>query len=584
MDLYKIGISNFRIFGLQNDEKEFDDFEIRPLTFFVGPNSAGKSSFIKALKLLKVNFNDSLFSGLDFEMDNDHNLGDFKNVLKFKDKPLKFRFVFKEYTKEYNLEFSYIENNKIVELESLVLTLSSKNNGEADETLTLSKAPIIRFEFKTNESIIKDNIFLIPINIIVENNDNEIETIFNFLFPDDPEKKIEADDVTADNKEDKYKDTITNSLTYLLNENKKEDGIKLYLYSTGNSFKFFFNYKINDIDKNLLNNFNRQTYDVSIISYLNNKLKKNINIIDYVNRNEYFEEISEFYNKKFDYIIYIFDELIDKCFKTIKHKFQVANFIEAVRAFSQRIISNDSNLYLSDTIFQFHKFILKHQHNNKRFINEYSKTIDFINKWITEFTNKRFKRLDIIDIQSGYKEINFVDDYDNKINITDCGFGFTPLIPIILSVALTGYKVLTDKNNYIMIIEEPETHLHPNLQSKLAEFFIDAFKTFEVIEKESYNLHFIVETHNEYMIRKLPVILMNEKKIYDEYLQEGKKYEYLKSEKIGIYNINTINPIIESEYSNFIKIEDNGTFSGQFNIGFTDEIDRIIKNYYELFR
>ena len=45
------------------------------------------------------------------------------------------------------------------------------------------------------------------------------------------------------------------------------------------------------------------------------------------------------------------------------------------------------------------------------------------------------------------------------------------------------------------MIEEPETNLHPKFQSKLADLFIDAYKTFKI--------NFIVETHSEYLIRKL---------------------------------------------------------------------------------
>jgi hypothetical protein len=45
-----------------------------------------------------------------------------------------------------------------------------------------------------------------------------------------------------------------------------------------------------------------------------------------------------------------------------------------------------------------------------------------------------------------------------------------------------------------LLIEEPEAKLHPSLQSKMAELFIDAASRF--------NIQFLIETHSEYLIYK----------------------------------------------------------------------------------
>ncbi len=52
-------------------------------------------------------------------------------------------------------------------------------------------------------------------------------------------------------------------------------------------------------------------------------------------------------------------------------------------------------------------------------------------------------------------------------------------------------------------IEEPESNLHPRLQSLLADFFMDLCKTFEV--------RVIIETHSEYLIRKLQELVADNK-------------------------------------------------------------------------
>jgi hypothetical protein len=53
--------------------------------------------------------------------------------------------------------------------------------------------------------------------------------------------------------------------------------------------------------------------------------------------------------------------------------------------------------------------------------------------------------------------------------------------------------------NKLVIIEEPELNMHPALQSKLADFFLE-------IHKE-YGVKFLIETHSEYILRKSQVIV-----------------------------------------------------------------------------
>jgi hypothetical protein len=56
-----------------------------------------------------------------------------------------------------------------------------------------------------------------------------------------------------------------------------------------------------------------------------------------------------------------------------------------------------------------------------------------------------------------------------------------------------------DKKRFVYI-EEPEVHLHPNFQILLAEMI------FELALNSTY--HFIIETHSEYIIRKMQLLLL----------------------------------------------------------------------------
>ncbi|MBX3240723.1 MAG: AAA family ATPase [Chitinophagaceae bacterium] len=123
----------------------------------------------------------------------------------------------------------------------------------------------------------------------------------------------------------------------------------------------------------------------------------------------------------------------------------------------------------------------------------------FLNKWLREF-----KVADEIRFEKD-------EDYDTfKVRLqkngrwmmlSDEGFGVSQVLPVILSCCpIIGWNYeYNDPFQYneskLVLIEEPETNLHPALQSKLADMFMDAVKVF--------NIRFVIETHSEYLVRKL---------------------------------------------------------------------------------
>lgn len=80
------------------------------------------------------------------------------------------------------------------------------------------------------------------------------------------------------------------------------------------------------------------------------------------------------------------------------------------------------------------------------------------------------------------------------LDITDVGFGFSQVLPVITQSFLA-------KPGSITVIEQPEIHLHPNMQADLADLFISAAK---VKGKNSLSgPRFIIETHSEYLLNRL---------------------------------------------------------------------------------
>lgn len=84
-------------------------------------------------------------------------------------------------------------------------------------------------------------------------------------------------------------------------------------------------------------------------------------------------------------------------------------------------------------------------------------------------------------------------------NILDVGYGVSLQIPILLKAILS--ERLPSQKNSILLIEQPEVHLHPKLHAEL----IDTLLSF------SRSTTYFIETHSEHIIRKLQTIVKEKK-------------------------------------------------------------------------
>ena len=110
---------------------------------------------------------------------------------------------------------------------------------------------------------------------------------------------------------------------------------------------------------------------------------------------------------------------------------------------------------------------------------------------------KWLERLDLIDsyrLQAdpdGEKNYEFrLKKYKDgpEVRLTDIGLGVFQILP---TLALCYYV----PEGSILILEQPETHLHPKSQADLADVFIDVVK--------NRNIQIILETHSEHLLRRL---------------------------------------------------------------------------------
>lgn len=75
-----------------------------------------------------------------------------------------------------------------------------------------------------------------------------------------------------------------------------------------------------------------------------------------------------------------------------------------------------------------------------------------------------------------------------NVSIVDVGFGISQVLPIIVQSMLS--------KNRTLLIEQPEIHLHPKLQSELANLFCESINP-------PYSNSFIVESHSEHLILRM---------------------------------------------------------------------------------
>ena len=87
------------------------------------------------------------------------------------------------------------------------------------------------------------------------------------------------------------------------------------------------------------------------------------------------------------------------------------------------------------------------------------------------------------------------------VRLTDVGFGVSQILPVLVSC-------YSAPENSILILEQPEAHLHPKVQSDLADVLIDVVKT--------RNIQIILESHSEHLLHRLQRRIAEEKIVAED--------------------------------------------------------------------
>jgi hypothetical protein len=88
-----------------------------------------------------------------------------------------------------------------------------------------------------------------------------------------------------------------------------------------------------------------------------------------------------------------------------------------------------------------------------------------------------------------------------EVKLTDVGFGVSQALPVIVQCFYAA-------PNSTILIEQPEIHLHPSVQSSLADLFVAAISARE--DGAPRGVQLVVESHSEHLLRRLQRLIAEE--------------------------------------------------------------------------
>ena len=248
---------------------------------------------------------------------------------------------------------------------------------------------------------------------------------------------------------------------------------------------------------------------------------------------------------------------------------------EALAYVSSSII-NVKRLYPMESEDEFTGLLKRYMKAKHNIAKDANYTPDsFLNKWIGKDGFDIANRISIDVDNEGLGITLRLHKDENDLEgslLADSGYGITQLFATLLNIEVAilerkAINVLPDNftgslpsekdvlksfSSPTVAIEEPEIHLHPSYQSKLADMFVDAY--------ENYNIHFIIETHSEYLIRKLQVMVADKEIALES---NHLSLNYVGKDESGV------------SANRKIEIQEDGALSEPFGSGFYDEADTL---------
>lgn len=146
-------------------------------------------------------------------------------------------------------------------------------------------------------------------------------------------------------------------------------------------------------------------------------------------------------------------------------------------------------------------------HNMAMFVSNMYKNRK-IKPLFTEWTKRLFKFELNVKESEGHVSLAIKEADGEEYNLMDKGYGYSQILPIILTLWQIYYKYAyassRSQQPIVITIEQPELHLHPKLQAKLMDCFALIAREGKA---QGLDVKFIIETHSQTMVNRLGTLI-----------------------------------------------------------------------------
>lgn len=506
-----IGFKNFRRFV------NFDPLEYGNITFLVGKNNSGKSTLVKAVLLLNSFLKSNRVDYLSFGSDVLNNA----NIVTYG----------RAFSQNSNSSEPLVFNHFLGEYQVILNVTSSNKNSTVAEVLHLNIIDHTRgfsFVFE-NETLSVSNFSLGTDESSSNERHNELKSKIEEL-----EETLKTTEHRKSSKEylamvDQLQD-FSKRLNYAEaveeEELSEEDTIEFDIPEIANdNFSIEAEYDEKDSLLDILNDF----LDKHEQMYLrkSSEVQKGEEVDDFEDYRAFYTELFQIRQSVSGY---------KEAVENINQYYLGASNTKQSAFFSIR----DRKNALAQAIHDFN--LLGIQTGDAADI--------FLKKWMGIFDLGSDYYIKEIEAGEGY--LVLIERNGNEIHLADKGMGSVQLMLLLFRVAAIIRLNKGRDSNPMVIIEEPESNLHPALQSKLCDLFLEVYET--------YGINFMIETHSEYMIRKSQ-LLVKEKEYEKEPNDNPFSVIYFDKESSSTWNM---------EY------REDGKFANDFGKGFYDESQMLV--------
>ena len=453
--------------------KDSGEIQIKPISIFLGKNSCGKSSFMRLLPLLKQTLESDVNEPLLWYGDY-VDFGDFKNVLPRNTGNNFLELSFNLQVSPYK-EYYFGRNDQLFDV-TINLKITEKYIKEIEISYFDQCVNVIfNLNKKVEKITINGDIFSYGKNEFVwgKNKNVLIPSIYEKSFPKQYTNNImfyyyyyhHTKEQSSEFLEE-IKDIMS---TFTSSGAKEESRLKLFRELSYIQSK-----------ETLLKKISNQKMFKLAVKYFN---ERNINDETFIRLNN----------------LIVFDQLnfiIDGINNELNQIFENTYYLKPIRVNAER--------YYRIQGIRVNKVDADGSNLPMIFYNmgEYAR------KEFEDWCFNKFGLYFTVETTEGHVSIIVEDKEGYKSNLVDTGYGFSQVLPIIVQLWLLKYnrpkrKQKTD-NEILLVIEQPELHLHPAFQAKLMEVFVALIQ-----EMYEVNIKFkiVFETHSEAMINRLGYLI-----------------------------------------------------------------------------